>query len=123
MTSFEATAYCGPAPADTPSTDVVQTPSGLVSVEGVPAPTVLHFSFLLSADGRHWTPVLADDVYLNWGAPPAQGDWTPFIYTIAGIQHILPRAAYVKAQWGSAEPGIAELGEVRMTYGHTQADR
>jgi hypothetical protein len=117
--SFEATAYYAPSSADTPSTDVVQTPSGLVSVEGVAMPTVLHFSFLLSADGRHWTAVPAGDVYLNWGAAPARGDWTPYIYTIDNIQQILRGAAYVKAQWGSGGADTAELGEVRITHGHS----
>jgi hypothetical protein len=116
LATFEALGYYQNTTADTPSQDVAQVGQTISGIEGVAEPTTLHFNFLLSRNGSDWTLVPAADVQVNWGASSAAGNWTPYIYTIDNIQRILPGASYVKAQWDSNAPDIAELGEVRITY-------
>jgi hypothetical protein len=116
LATFEALGYYQNTTADTPSQDVAQVGQTISGIEGVAEPTTLHFNFLLSRNGSDWTLVPAADVQVNWGASAATGNWTPYIYTIDNIQGVLPGARYVKAQWDSNAPDIAELGEVRITY-------
>lgn len=116
LQTFEALGYYENTTADTPSQDVAQVGQTISGLEGVPEPSTLHFRFLLSVNDSDWRLVPADDVQVNWGASAAAGDWTPYIYTIDNIQQILPGAKYVQVQWGSNAPGIAELGEVRITH-------
>jgi hypothetical protein len=114
--TFEAVGYYENTTADTPSQDVAQAGQVISGLEGVPEPSTRHFRFLVSRSGAGWTLVPATDVQVNWGGSAAAGDWTPYIYTIDDIQRILPGAQYVRVQWDSNAPGIAELGEVRVTY-------
>lgn len=116
LQTFEALGYYENTTADTPSQDVAQVGQVISGLEGVPEPSTLHFRFLVSRNGSRWSLVPAADVQVNWGASGATGDWTPYLYTIDNIQQFLRGAKYVEVQWDSNAPGIAELGEVRITH-------
>jgi len=121
--SVEAVGYYRPLDGDLPSSDVVQGQTGVIGVEGVASPSVLHFQFLLSRNGRDWRLVPGRDVAVNGGAAAAKGDWTPYLYTVEGVQSIVPQAAFVAIRWGAGAGGTAQLGTVRMTIPHDGATR
>jgi len=72
--------------------------------------------FLISADGLNWTSVPDSNVQAQPLLVGTRNDETQWIYTIDGVQNLLPGARYLTVQrsWGAA--GTAELGELRMTY-------
>jgi len=74
------------------------------------------FVFLLSKNGSDWTRVPGADVQANQEAMSAGKDWAFYVYTIDNLHQILPGATYIEAQRAGNAPGIAELGEVRITY-------
>ncbi len=78
------------------------------------APT--RFRFLLSVNGTKWVSVPASDVQLNQVAGTSQLDYVCYIYTIDGVQRILNGANYVVVQRHANSSGVAELGEMRITY-------
>jgi hypothetical protein len=46
----------------------------------------------------------------------ASSDDTEVIYTIEGVQSLLPGARYVSVLRGANSAGTAELGEIRINY-------
>ena len=67
-------------------------------------------------NGTKWVSVPASDVQLNQVAGTSQLDYVCYIYTIDGVQRILNGANYVVVQRHANSSGVAELGEMRITY-------
>jgi hypothetical protein len=72
--------------------------------------------FLVSVNGTDWTAVPGADVQLNWGSAAAAQDWAPYLYTIDGVQRILPGANDVEVQWAGAASSPPQLSVVRLTF-------
>jgi len=104
--------------AGEPYAYIVWSAPGLIqSVEAVAFYSVLPASFQIqvSTDGQNWVNVPAGDLQaqeLTVGA----GDQSEYIYTIDGLQSLVPGAKYVALQRSSDSAGTAELGEMRITY-------
>lgn len=75
-----------------------------------------HFTFQVSANDRTWTGVPAANVQANQLAGTASLDQLSYVYTIANVQRILPGASFVRVLRTGGSHGVAELGEVRITY-------
>lgn len=78
--------------------------------------TALHFTFQVSANGRTWTGVPASDIQANRIVGKETGDQLSYIYTIDHVQQILAGASYVRIVRHGTHTGVAEIGEVRITY-------
>jgi hypothetical protein len=78
--------------------------------------SALHFTFQVSANGRTWTGVPASNIQANQIVGTTTGDQLSYIYTIANVQQILPAANYVRIVRHVTHTGVAEIGEVRITY-------
>lgn len=72
--------------------------------------------FQLSRDGVTWTKVPGQDVQINWGAVTSPRDADPYLYTIDGVQAILPGASYVELQWTNNTSDVPQVSEVRITH-------
>ena len=74
------------------------------------------FQIQISANDQTWTSVPVG----RPAGPGADGggevDQAQFIYTIDGVQSLLPGARYVAVQRSANSTGTAELGEMRITY-------
>jgi hypothetical protein len=73
------------------------------------------FQIQLSTDDQTWVNVPTSDLQaqeLTVGA----NDQAEYIYTIDGVQSVLPGAKYVALQRSANAVGTAELGEMRITY-------
>lgn len=105
--------------------------SGQVATWGVPgtvqtfeaiayysAKDIMRFTFQVSADDRTWMPVPASNVQATQVAGTNPADQITYIYTADNVQRILAGARYFRIiRQGSSDPqGIAEIGEVRLTY-------
>lgn len=78
--------------------------------------SALHLSFELSVDGRSWSGLAAANVQANQVAGTSPSDALCYIYTIDNVQGIRPDANYVRVERTGGATGVAELGEVRITY-------
>ncbi len=74
------------------------------------------FQFLVSANDVTWTIVPASDLQVQPLPVGTSNDQAQFIYTIDGVQKLLPGARYVVVQRSGNAPGTAELGEIRISY-------
>jgi hypothetical protein len=70
----------------------------------------------VSADDATWVNVPASDVQVQPLLVGASSDDTEVIYTIEGVQSLLPGARYVSVLRGANSAGTAELGEIRINY-------
>ena len=70
----------------------------------------------VSTDDSTWTSVPASDLQVQQLLVGASNDDTQVIYTIDGVQSLLPGARYVSVSRGANAAGTAELGEIRITY-------
>ena len=70
----------------------------------------------LSTDDSTWVNVPASDVQVQPLLVGASSDPKQVIYTIDGVQSLLPGARYVSVLRGANSAGTAELGEIRITY-------
>ena len=75
-----------------------------------------HLSFELSVDGRSWSGLAAVNVQANQIAGTSPSDALCYIYTIDNVQGIRPDANYVRVERAGGATGVAQLGEVRITY-------
>ena len=96
---------------------VWQTPGLIQSMEAVAFYSTLPptFQIQISTNDQTWTTVPASDLQsqeLTVGA----NDQAEFIYTIDGVQSLVPGARYVALQRSANSLGTAELGEMRITY-------
>ena len=82
------------------------------------AKDVTRFTFQVSADDRAWSAVPAPDIQANQIAGTNPADQITYIYTADDVQLILKNARYFRiiGQGGGSPRGIAEVGEVRLTY-------
>jgi hypothetical protein len=90
---------------------LMQSMEAVVFYSGLP-PT---FQIQLSTDDQTWVNVPTSDLQaqeLTVGA----NDQAEYIYTIDGVQSVLPGAKYVALQRSANAVGTAELGEMRITY-------
>jgi hypothetical protein len=78
--------------------------------------TASHFTFQVSVNGRTWTRVPASDVQANQIVGTATEDRLLYIYTIDNVQRIHAGASYVRMVRLVPNTGVAEIGEVRITY-------
>jgi hypothetical protein len=74
------------------------------------------FQFEVSTDGVNWTEVPVSDMQIQNQTVGANNDESQFMYTIDGVQQLLPGARYVAVALSANTPGTAELGEMRITY-------
>jgi mannan endo-1,4-beta-mannosidase len=105
--------------AGEPSAYVVWQAAGPVqAVEALAydSPSAEPLQFLVSADGLNWISVPASMVQAQPLLVGTSNDEAQFIYTIDGVQGLLPGARYVSAQRSWDAAGTAELGELRITY-------
>jgi hypothetical protein len=73
------------------------------------------FQIQISTNDQTWTTVPVGDLQaqeLTVGA----NDQAEFIYTMEGVQSLVPGAKYVALQRSADSLGTAELGEMRVTY-------
>ena len=80
------------------------------------SPGTVPFQIQLSTDDVSWTSVPAGHLQIQPLTVGASGDPAQFIYTIDGVQTVLPGARYVAVQRTANATGTAELGEIRITY-------
>jgi hypothetical protein len=74
------------------------------------------FNFQVSTDGKNWSGVPAANIQAAQIAGTSSGNLLYFIYTIANVQQILSGANYVRVTRDAGATGVAQLGEVRITY-------
>lgn len=74
------------------------------------------FNFQVSTDGKNWSGVPAANIQAAQIAGTSADNLLYFIYTIANVQRILPGANYVRVTRDGGATGVAQLGEVRVTY-------
>jgi hypothetical protein len=70
----------------------------------------------VSTDDATWVNVPASDMQIQPLLVGASDDDSQSIYTINGVQSLLPGARYVSVLRGANSAGTAELGELRITY-------
>jgi hypothetical protein len=70
----------------------------------------------VSTDDSTWVNVPASDLQTQPLQVGASNDNAPIIYTIDGVQSLLPGARYVSVSRGANAAGTVELGELRITY-------
>jgi hypothetical protein len=80
------------------------------------SPSTVPFQIQLSTDDVTWTSVPAGHLQIQPLTVGASGDQAQFIYTIEGVQTVLPGASYVAVQRAANGTGTAELGEIRINY-------
>jgi mannan endo-1,4-beta-mannosidase len=74
------------------------------------------FSFEVSTNNDSWTTVPSSDLQVQEVMAGADNDMTEYVYTIDGLQTLLPGARYVAIERSANTAGTAELGEMRVTY-------
>ena len=84
-----------------------------ITYDGSPSDS---FQFQVSTDGVNWTEVPLADMQIQDQTVGANNDMAQFIYTIDGVQQLLPGARYVAVAQSANMAGTAELGEMRITY-------
>jgi hypothetical protein len=84
-----------------------------ITYDGSPSDS---FQFQVSTDGVNWTEVPLTDMQIQDQTVGANNDMAQFIYTIDGVQQLLPGARYVAVAQSANMAGTAELGEMRITY-------
>jgi hypothetical protein len=96
---------------------VWQAPGLIQAVEAVAFYSTLPptFQIQISTDNQTWTSVPVADLQAQ-ELTVAAGNQAEFIYTIDGVQSLLPGAKYVALQRSANSAGTAELGEMRITY-------
>ena len=74
------------------------------------------FQFEVSTDGSNWTQVPISDLQAQELTVGSSNDASAYIYTIDGVQQLLPGARYIAVARSANTAGTAELGEMRVTY-------
>lgn len=82
------------------------------------AKDIMHFTFQVSPDAATWTAVPASNIQANQIAGTSSADQITYIYTAGNVQRMLKGARYFRIirQGSHGLRGIAEIGEVRLTY-------
>ena len=80
------------------------------------SPNTTSLSIEVSTDDVTWVSVPASDLQVQPLLVGASGDDSEYIYTVDGVQSLLPGAKYVGVVRGANATGTAELGEIRITY-------
>jgi hypothetical protein len=80
------------------------------------SPQTVPFQIQVSTDDVNWTAVPAGNLQIQPLSVGSSDDQAQFIYTINGVQSVLPGARYVAVQRAANATGTAELGEMRITY-------
>jgi mannan endo-1,4-beta-mannosidase len=96
---------------------VWQAPGLIQAVEAVAFYTDLPptFQIQISTDDYTWVNVPTSDLQAQEVTVGAN-DQAEYIYTIDGVQSLVPGAKYVALQRSANAVGTAELGEMRITY-------
>jgi hypothetical protein len=97
---------------------VWQAPGPIQTVEALAyySPNADNLLIQVSTDDSTWVNVPASDLQIQPLLVGASNDEAPVIYTIDGVQSLLPGARYVSVSRGANAAGTAELGELRITY-------
>jgi len=112
------TARAAVGPSSTDETIAWHAP-GLQDFEAIAyydSANTAHFTFQVSTNDRTWTGVPASNVQANQLAGTTVLDQVSYIYSFDNVQRILPGASYVRVVRHGGAMGVAELGEVRITY-------
>lgn len=74
------------------------------------------FTFEVSVNDQAWSEVPAADIQADQLAGTVPLDRISYIYTVDNVQRILGGASYVRILRDGGDTGVAEIGEVRITY-------
>jgi hypothetical protein len=105
-------------PADPYAYVVWQAPGAIQTIEalGYYSTGADGLTIQVSTDDSTWVNVPASDIQIQPLLVGASNDEAQDIYTIDGVQSLLPGARYVSVLRGADSAGTAELGEIRVTY-------
>jgi mannan endo-1,4-beta-mannosidase len=105
-------------PADPYAYVVWQAAGPIQTIEALAyySPNTNGLTIQVSADDATWVSVPASDVQVQPLLVGASNNATQVIFTIDGVQSLLPGARYVSVLRGANSAGTAELGEIRVTY-------
>jgi hypothetical protein len=96
-----------------------QVPGPIETFEAIAyysAKDIMHFTFQVSSDNRTWTAVPASNIQANQIAGTNPADQISYVYTADNVQRILSGARYFRIIRQGSSLGMAETGEVRLTY-------